>query len=530
MKLLLTMQDQSVYESDIIISGFVHTDIYYNALSPADNSIKLSIPFSLDIANALKTHCNDTISAVISNDNQTPYFTGFLRKTFSFEKKQTNKAIPLELVSPSFFLDKNVPEKICLIDNTVSQIVTSLLSSAGITAVGTVTISNVVPVFTADEEETFSAILKTLLFEYGYVYDFDHAGSFQLLPLFNQPLSVVHEFSGTVNCYGAITQSASERKHDSVRASFKKIEYHQNILIFSDTQGATETQDCVIEISAGEYLFGEEENYLTYDSTQGEVVLATAITPDIAAETGIVSEITNSGKSALVTMRNTSAVTKHIYRLNIKGNAYVVASEGQAVSASGSSQNEIALKYISDADTAQIFAQQLHNYYQYSNFTVELKSKDNVIKGSFVSVSSEGMGTIIGRIIQKKHYFETELISYVIESVSDFVPGQIETISLKRPSFNLRGKSAYKIDIVSSNGLIFRPESRDTVLKARVWLGDVEVTESLMTSQFRWIRTSNDTAADSVWNQNHYVGYKEVTITPADFFARADFKCEIVEA
>jgi hypothetical protein len=88
---------------------------------------------------------------------------------------------------------------------------------------------------------------------------------------------------------------------------------------------------------------------------------------------------------------------------------------------------------------------------------------------------------------------------------------------------------AYVVEIESTNGLVFRPGSQYTTLIAHVYDGTGEVTEMLSSGAFRWIRTSESALGDEAWNSAHMTGYKEVVLTPADFYGRTSFKCEIRE-
>ncbi len=88
---------------------------------------------------------------------------------------------------------------------------------------------------------------------------------------------------------------------------------------------------------------------------------------------------------------------------------------------------------------------------------------------------------------------------------------------------------AYVVEIESTNGIVFRPSSQYTTLIAHVYDGTGEITEMLSSAAFRWIRTSESALGDEVWNSAHMTGYKEIVLTPADFYGRTSFKCEIRE-
>ena len=86
----------------------------------------------------------------------------------------------------------------------------------------------------------------------------------------------------------------------------------------------------------------------------------------------------------------------------------------------------------------------------------------------------------------------------------------------------------YKVEIVSSNGTSFRNDMISTTLTAYVYRGKEDITASINQGAFRWIRKSNDTAADNVWNNIHAsFGSNILNITSDDVEARAVFSCAV---
>jgi hypothetical protein len=92
------------------------------------------------------------------------------------------------------------------------------------------------------------------------------------------------------------------------------------------------------------------------------------------------------------------------------------------------------------------------------------------------------------------------------------------------------GGGGYSVEIISTNGDRFRPGQVSTVLTARVWQGQIEITDILNSTQFRWTRTSSDPAADEIWNQNHYTAGKSIAVDSDDMYIRATFTCEILDS
>lgn len=88
---------------------------------------------------------------------------------------------------------------------------------------------------------------------------------------------------------------------------------------------------------------------------------------------------------------------------------------------------------------------------------------------------------------------------------------------------------AWKVEIISSNGLIFKNNVIDTVLSARVYKGKKDMTDILDASKFIWRRTSTNKERDAKWNDLEGIGVKEIVVTREDINQRATFSCEINE-
>jgi phage minor structural protein len=87
---------------------------------------------------------------------------------------------------------------------------------------------------------------------------------------------------------------------------------------------------------------------------------------------------------------------------------------------------------------------------------------------------------------------------------------------------------AYKIEIISSNGLVFKNNQITTVLSAHVFKGKEEVTDRIDANYFRWTRKSDDALDDVRWNNEHYGGAKQIEVTHEDVKGRATFRCDLM--
>lgn len=86
-----------------------------------------------------------------------------------------------------------------------------------------------------------------------------------------------------------------------------------------------------------------------------------------------------------------------------------------------------------------------------------------------------------------------------------------------------------RLVIISSNGNIFKNGNVKTLLSAKVYSWDEDITDTLDANQFVWTRVSEDTEADKVWNEQHFSGAKSVVITGADVKVRATFYCDLID-
>jgi hypothetical protein len=92
------------------------------------------------------------------------------------------------------------------------------------------------------------------------------------------------------------------------------------------------------------------------------------------------------------------------------------------------------------------------------------------------------------------------------------------------------GEDAYLLQVISEGGTTFRTtEAFTSTMRARVFKGGVEVTDSFTDADFRWSRTSSDAHADEMWNSEHYsVGGKTLAITQDDVAGRTNFFCTLL--
>ena len=100
---------------------------------------------------------------------------------------------------------------------------------------------------------------------------------------------------------------------------------------------------------------------------------------------------------------------------------------------------------------------------------------------------------------------------------------------IKRIGKIFNGKSVIEVQISSDNGDAFRTGQATTTLKALVFKGEKEITDSIASNLFNWKRKSvAENLEDERWNtSSKAIGKKEINITPEDTIGRTVFSCEV---
>lgn len=89
------------------------------------------------------------------------------------------------------------------------------------------------------------------------------------------------------------------------------------------------------------------------------------------------------------------------------------------------------------------------------------------------------------------------------------------------------GEDAYSVQIYSSNGSNFINGDIATMLRAKVFKGAKDITDTLPNNAFNWFRISDNPEGDAIWSQQHEGTGKSVVISDEDVYRRATFECEV---
>jgi hypothetical protein len=418
--LTLTVDDRT-YTSDIYLDGFEIKETLHNDLRPVDDNCRLKIPFNEDIADELKVSTGKDIKATVSK-NSIVLFMGYLRKTYTIEKQQRHQPINLEIVSPSFLLKKVIKQTGTMENKTITAILTELVKV--LPYIPSITnISTTLEFFQFDPEIEVYTIISDLLFEYGYTFKFDTSGNMVIKNLYDVDVSKITKIFNGYNITEKLVQKTKENEFNDITVNWSTASLITDTTLYENTEGRTAAypDGCDIPISAGSYLFGNEYNYLEFDSKLGNVLYVKTITGDIKADPPLaLQDLTCEGKQAKISIYNADTFAPHdVHKLRIRGTAWIeVPDQINRVSGEGKSK-KFEFKYNHDALSITAQTKNIADYYRYSRITCELQSTEAAALGDLVTITESNMGTINGRIVSrtmKPH----EPISYLIESISDY--------------------------------------------------------------------------------------------------------------
>lgn len=104
-----------------------------------------------------------------------------------------------------------------------------------------------------------------------------------------------------------------------------------------------------------------------------------------------------------------------------------------------------------------------------------------------------------------------------LEVTSNNITSRVESVET-----DIAENISYSVSIDSSNGTVFKNGDIETILRAIVKKGNVDITDSFTDSQFSWERISEDSEGDKAWNNAH-THTKMVVVTSDDIKVRATF-------
>ena len=99
--------------------------------------------------------------------------------------------------------------------------------------------------------------------------------------------------------------------------------------------------------------------------------------------------------------------------------------------------------------------------------------------------------------------------------------------SVSKLEDTVKNINPYFIEITSSNGNMFRRQNVSTKLICRVYQGNDDVTDTIESSRFHWVKLFDNGLTDDEWIERHSDSGNEVEITSQDVYMRATFDCYV---
>lgn len=433
--------DEDYNEYDAEFNGFSLTEKMHSSLKAVDNMCNVSLTHNAVLENKLRGLNEDGAMCRVRKNGKL-IFTGYIRKGFAIRNTGRVQSTSITIVSPSFFLKRSILDYIRLLNVQVctdeNSIIYKLFMDAGFTARDLdllPKINTVLPYFVVNPgTKTYWDLLNTLFFEYGYILEFNADGKPCAYAYSQADINPEHSFTtgNNGNIHGALTQKITEETYQKINVTWTSTKTLQNVNIFSDTQNATISDKCVIEVNPQEYYgqsaAGSEGLYMQYSCQDYDLLYAYDVSLDIVKQSDLIlEEFTDYGKKAFLKLFNQNSTFKRtINKLDVNGTAIVIDAVNASKISNSDGKFAKSLNYTSnfifDKSNADALCSRLASYYKFADYTYELSSYNDYAAGSYVTVSDPETGSVVCRILQKKTDELTGLINYTLEGVAEYSP------------------------------------------------------------------------------------------------------------
>lgn len=426
------------------IRSISRTRRLHSELKPNSNKVEFRLLFDATVYQSLIS--TETIGITITRDSAA-YFSGYVSPNFRTKIRDGRKYIEIIAEDPTLqTLGKSIttPQSwagyaVCNPAAPASSLVHAIAAEAGVTVGSAPTISTTIPyvVVLPDEKMTWAKLLEQILFEYSHVFYFSEAGTLIVAQGVNQgSVTTTAALAVGTNVLGEMEIEKTNEKYDDIRVKYDLVELKTGIVLFQDTTGGDGTQDANIPLAAAGDSAGKDyypltakagEVFSSWNNPNGySVWVATSLTMDATVESGIVVSraLTNYFKKCSFAYRNTAGAEKKITKLQITGNAYVVASKNTARSSTSTAKNlyEYEAKYLFTDSAAMDLAKRLEQYYKYSDLSYKINSKTALALGEYVDVTDAVYSgiSVKARVVEISDTAETDVLAYRLEGAADF--------------------------------------------------------------------------------------------------------------
>lgn len=183
----------------------------------------------------------------------------------------------------------------------------------------------------------------------------------------------------------------------------------------------------------------------------------------------------------------------------------------------GQNQN---LQFINDYYNAY---QELYNY-----LFVDLQGDKPLLADNNMNYSTRIDNNTFEQKFRNYYLTENELEKQLSIKAKDLADTATQLAQEAQQNINeVMDDVVYKIELISSNGLVFRNNNIYTTITARVYRGKDDITDTLPPSAFIWKKYDKDGNLDTAWTNAHAGVGNVITVTELDVQQRTTFKCEI---
>ena len=146
---------------------------------------------------------------------------------------------------------------------------------------------------------------------------------------------------------------------------------------------------------------------------------------------------------------------------------------------------------------------------------VELSEQSQLITANKEEISNQKT-----QMLAMEDSIKLKVDNQTYEKFEQTITGKVEELENSIP---------FTVEVVSTNGNIFKNGNIATTLTVVVKEGNVDITDTVQDSQVLWSRISADPQADELWNIAHVNAGKTIEVTSMDFIQRAIFKADVMD-
>ena len=278
----------------VLTQTFKRKRSIWNSLSPTINSLSFQMLRDPTIITEFLIS-SSPIALHIEKDGD-DYFTGFLKGNFKVTIQNQIQPLQIDCIDNAKLIQKTVGTgavwlnyKVCDPANPATSIVHALLALAGVGAGTVATIDKTIDYYVIRSGvDNYFELLRSILFEHGYVFYFNESGTFCTY-LWNQDtISTTKYFSCTDVAHNIIGDLEYEARGYEINGMdiywWAHIRATELTPVFVETSGSSSSYpDCKVSIPAGSY-YPDSSNlqdvyvdYLSYQSVTKQTQISETV-------------------------------------------------------------------------------------------------------------------------------------------------------------------------------------------------------------------------------------------------------------